>query len=400
MAKRKDGYYHKEARRTVRDGSSARAGALVVGGLDVLMFVVTILSGLALLGGLFAKVLPPRAGALFVFAGLFYQIIYLVNMLSAAWWALRWKKWFFISGAMLLLGAGNVGLFYRSDISTKRPEINRERDDVVVASYNVMTFASMSDPDVGAELDSVTTWINTHSAGIVCLQESHFTERDNFEKFKEGLSKLRYGFFVNSTTSRANSSTGSGFAVLSAYPIVRHGISDADENRINAVWADVKVGRDTVRVFNTHLQSTGITQEDSRTTLSTHIIEETERGDKLLGVARKMYGNYKRRSVEANHISSQIKGSKYPVIVCGDFNDTPVSYTYRKMKTRRLEDAFVECGRGVEYTYTGLYKLFRIDYILSDKEYFTVKSYDSFNLDISDHKALVVRLGRNTQQVQ
>jgi endonuclease/exonuclease/phosphatase family metal-dependent hydrolase len=259
-----------------------------------------------------------------------------------------------------------------------------------------MAFAAMSDSDVSAELDSVSMWINKRGANIVCLQESHFSSRNTFDSFKEGLTRLRYGFFVNATTSRADSQTGSGFAVLSAYPIVRHGISDADESSINAVWADVKVGRDTVRIFNTPLQSTGITREDSQTTLSAHIIEDKQGGDKLMGVARKMYGNYKLRAAEAKHISSQIKGSKYPVIVCGDFNDTPVSFTYRKMKTRRLEDAFVECGRGVEYTYKGLYNIFRIDYIFSDKEFFNVKSYDSYSMDLSDHKALIVRLGRDS----
>lgn len=396
MAKKRDGYYRTEARKARRESSPMGLWRLVVSGCDVVVFVVTIISALLLLAGLLAKVVDPTATPLFVFAGLFYQIIFMVNMGCALWWALRWRKWFFVSLAMLIIGMGNMGLFYRSNISTKIPEINRDRNDLVVASYNVMAFAAMSDSDVSAELDSVSMWINKRGANIVCLQESHFSSRNTFDSFKEGLTRLRYGFFVNSTTSRADSQTGSGFAVLSAYPIVRHGISDADESSINAVWADVKVGRDTVRIFNTHLQSTGITREDSQTTLSAHIIEDKQGGDKLIGVARKMYGNYKLRAAEAKHISSQIKGSKYPVIVCGDFNDTPVSFTYRKMKTRRLEDAFVECGRGVEYTYKGLYNIFRIDYIFSDKEFFNVKSYDSYSMDISDHKALIVRLGRDS----
>ncbi len=396
MAKKRDGYYRSEVRRSRQRESKVGIGGIVLSVTDMVLFVVTILSALLLLAGLLAKVVNPRATTLFVLPGLFYQIIYLFNMGCALWWAIRWKKWFLISAFMLLVGGGSMGLFYRSDISTKAPVVNRERGDVVVATYNAKAFGVMEgESGLGAEIDSVTTWINSKGAHIVCLQESHFSERSSFDAFKQGLSRLSYGFFVNSTTSRANSQTGAGFAILSAYPIVRHGISDADSVSIHAVWADVKIGRDTVRVFNTHLQSTGITKEDSATTLSTNIIEDEEGGEKLLGIVRKMNHNYRQRASEASHISDQIDGSMYPVVVCGDFNDTPMSYTYRKMRAGRLRDAFVECGRGVEYTYKGLYNIFRIDYILPDEEFFSVKSYDSYDLGTSDHKALVVRLGRD-----
>lgn len=396
MANQRDGYYKREARRVRQDGAGWQIWGICCSVFDVVMIVITILAALALLGGLLAKVIDPRSTVLFVFAGLFYPIIYLVNLCCGLWWAVRWNKMFFVSAAVLLIGAGSMGLFYRSDISTKKPTVDKDRGDVVVATYNVMTFSAMSDKDMRAEQDCVAGWINDQGAHIVCLQESYFSAQSNFDDFKDKLSKLSYGFFVNSTPSRAESQKGSGFAILSAYPIVRRGISDADENSINAVWADVKIGRDTVRVFNTHLQSTGITSEESHTTLTTDIIDDDKGGDKLIGIARKMARNYRVRAGEASHISHQITGSKYPVVVCGDFNDTPMSYAYKHMKTRRLNDAFVKCGKGVEYTYKGLYNLFRIDYIFSDKEFFDVKSYDSYTLDVSDHKAIVVRLGRES----
>ncbi len=396
MAKKRDGYYRSEARHSRHKEPTIGMGGLVVRVMDVLLFVLTILSALALLAGLLAKVVNPRATTLFVLPGLFFQIVYLFNVGCALWWAVRWKKWFFISLAVLLLGGGSMGLFYRSDLATKIPEVNRERGDVVVATFNAKAFGVMENKQgLEAEMDSLTQWINSKGAHIVCLQESHFSEKCTFGDFKDGLSRLGYGFFVNSTTSRADSQTGAGFAILSTYPIVRHGISDADSTHIHAVWADVKVGRDTLRVFNTHLQSTGITKEDSNTTLSTNIIDDEKGGDKLVEIVRKMNRNYRLRAAEASHISDQIDGSKYPVVVCGDFNDTPMSYTYRKMRAGRLDDAFVECGRGVEYTYKGLYNIFRIDYILPDEEFFTVKSYDSYDLSTSDHKALIVRLGRD-----
>ena len=109
-----------------------------------------------------------------------------------------------------------------------------------------------------------------------------------------------------------------------------------------------------------------------------------------------MVKNYAQRAVQAEQVAEAVEQSPHPVVVCGDFNDTPVSYVYRTIRRAgNLVDSFVEKGRGVEHTFKGLYNLFRIDYILADKEAFEVKSYDSYDEPMSDHKPVVVRLGRD-----
>lgn len=384
MAKRRAEYYHDENRRVKRERPKGAGRAFVLWLLDVVMFVVSLASAVALCGGLLAKVVNPQATTMFVFAGLFYQIIYLVNLACALWWVVRWKRWFWLSAAMLLVGGGSIGLFYRSDIRQKGEEVVRAREDVTIATYNVMNFNDA--------FDDVAEWIESQRAQIICLQEAHFSSGSSFDEFKGKLKKLGYGFFTNADPNNGDSKTGSGYALFSAYPIVRHRVADADSLNVNGVWADVKIGRDTVRIFNLHLQSTGVTSEEQTATLSHRIVEDSLGRTKLSNVVTKVVDNYRARATEARNVASLVESSPHPVVVCGDFNDTPVSYTYGHLRSAGLADAFVEKGRGVEHTFKGLYNLFRIDYILPQKDAFEVKTYNSYDLDYSDHKPIVVTL--------
>lgn len=390
MAKRAD-YYHDENRRVVHNRPRGGGRALFLWVMDLLMLVVSVVAALALIAGLLSKVIDPRSVALFAFAGLFYQVIFVVNVACALWWVVRWKRWFALSAVVLLLGAGSIGLFYRSDMSNKEPEVERAREDVKIASYNVMNFSDTHTPAGENNYDRVMEWLNEEGVQIVCLQEAHFSSSRSFAGFKDGLKRMGYGFFTHSHTDKAGSQTGSGYTILSAYPIVRHDVVFASKE-VKGVWADVKIARDTVRVYNLHLQSTGITHEERNDTLSPQIIDDTLARAKLSKVVGKMVENYRARAEQAEAVAEHIDRSPYPTIVCGDFNDTPMSYTYGTIADSDFADSYVVRGRGSEHTFKGLYNLFRIDYILAEEDDFEIKSYRSYDKDYSDHKAVVVTI--------
>ena len=395
----REGYYYNENRKARRERPQGAGRKFVWGVFDVVMLVVSIVAALALVLALMSRVINPEHFILPAFAGLFYPVVYLVNLFCALWWVVRWDRWFWLSAAMLFLGGGSIGLFYRSDVGTKPVTVDRERSDVVVATYNVMNFSDAGKPEAATSFDRVADWVNKNGIQLLCLQEAHFSSEHDFKAFRDQLKKLSYGHYVNGNASEAGESSGSGYALFSAWPIVRRGVASVDKQLVYSVWADVKIGRDTVRVFNNHLQSTGITLEDRSTTLHPAIALDDEAGSKLMRIVRKMAGNYRQRVEQAKEVAKAVKESPHPVVVCGDFNDTPVSYVYRVVrKGGNLQDAFVEKGRGAEHTFKGLYKLFRIDYIMTDKEAFEVKDYASHNESMSDHKPVVVRLGRNDEK--
>lgn len=387
-------YYHDENRKVVRSRPKGGVGKGALWVLDAVVMLLTVVGALALVGGLLAKVIDPRTTSLFAFVGLFYQVVYVVNIACALWWVVRWKRYFFVSAAMLLIGANSIGLFYRSDAKVESGDVERSRNNLVVATYNVMNFSEFGASDEISNYHQVMEWLNGQGVHVACLQEAHFSSSKSFGEFRAGLKKMGYGFFVNARVDSEESQTGSGYAVLSTYPIVRHSIVERGETNIGGVWADIKIDRDTIRVFNLHLQSTGISNTDRTDTLSPQIIDDTMACAKLSKIADKMVGNYRVRASQAEVVARAIEESPHAVVVCGDFNDTPVSYTYHQILSEDVVDTFVERGRGVEFTFKGLYDLFRIDYILSDRESFDVKRYRSFDLDYSDHKPIVATLQR------
>lgn len=392
------GNYYRDENRANRNHQQTIGGttSVVLWVVDILMLALSSVAAVLLLLSFLAPVLSPQQTPLFVFMGLFYQVIYLVNVACALWWVVRWKRWFFFSAAVLLLGAGNISLFYRADWSTKEQEVETSKEDLTIVTYNVGSFG----PEKEKCYDGVAEWLNEQQPTIVCLQEAYFYNQERLEYFRSQLNRLSYARFVDSIPEKNDNEevSGSGFMFLSDYPIVRCEEVDVDSLNVNAVMVDVKIGRDTLRVYNLHLQSTGITGTERNETLTRHIISDTMARTKLTNVAEKMANNYVIRADEVDGVAKHISLTPHPVILCGDFNDTPVSYAYNTIRRTGLTDAYMEKGKGVEHTFRGLYNLFRIDYVMVEEEEFVVKQYESFDLDYSDHKALKVRIMPTSQE--
>ncbi|MDY3978495.1 MAG: endonuclease/exonuclease/phosphatase family protein [Tidjanibacter sp.] len=379
------GYYKDESDSGRHKGSGHKNGSLLLKVLDVLVVVVTFVGGVALLLALLSKWISPQHASVLAFLGLFYPIIYIVNCICGLWWAIRWRKLFFVSLAVLLMGFGNLKLFYHNDLRKEYSAPPRGRDEITLVSFNVMNFSAPDDSNGVKCYDAIINFLNERRVAIVCMQEAYFSQSFDVQQLKERLSGISYSHHVNSSGSGEH---GSGLVILSTYPIVRNGIVQIDSTSVRSIWSDLKIGRDTVRVVCNHLQSTAIDQEDMHTTLTPQIMEDTLAREKLMVVGRKMARNYRARAEQAELLHRFVEESPYRTIVCGDFNDTPVSYAVNKVSSG-MQDAFVECGRGTCPTFKGFWNLFRIDYVLLS-DGLAVKHYSSFDLEMSDHRPVEV----------
>ena len=179
--------------------------------------------------------------------------------------------------------------------------------------------------------------------------------------------------------------------VYSRYPIVRSKNIPFEMTNNSAMWVEVKVEDQVIRVYNAHLETTGINttmHRAAKAQVNTGIETESNR------LLRALYGNYTigmmARAGQANVLAMDMRESEVPVIVCGDFNDVPYSYVYNTMLGDKA-DGFKECGSGYMYTFRGGKKNVRIDYIFHDKV-FKGMTYYKKELTYSDHYPVFMKL--------
>jgi endonuclease/exonuclease/phosphatase family metal-dependent hydrolase len=185
-----------------------------------------------------------------------------------------------------------------------------------------------------------------------------------------------------------------GIATFSRWPIVSKGVIRFSSNPANVcIFTDIVHKKDTIRLFNIHLESIQFSREDYLfvNDLKNNADEQEKVTARLQSMARKLKSAFSTRTMQAQKVAVEIEKSPYPVIVSGDFNDTPSSYAYHRI-SHGLADAFIRSGRGISQTYAGPFPSFRIDYILYDQDRFAVSDYRKINQKYSDHLPVKARL--------
>ena len=153
------------------------------------------------------------------------------------------------------------------------------------------------------------------------------------------------------------------------------------------------MGNDTVRIYNMHLQSIAFAPNDYKYIEDLQSDVENEDIERSKNILRRLKLAFIKRAKQSELISASISSCHFPIIVCGDFNDTPASYTYHTI-SQNLNDAFVESGNGLGRSYVGKFPSFRIDYILhSDK--FKAHNFKTIREELSDHFPVVTYLEEN-----
>ena len=252
-----------------------------------------------------------------------------------------------------------------------------------ILSYNVMGFDGCVKKD---GKNPILTYLQNSKADILCLQEyatsdshRHLTQKD----IERALKAYPYHHISKLGDAQA---TTNRMAIFSKYPVlsVRQLKYQSDYN--GSFVYELKIGKDTVTIINNHLESNKLTKQDKvvyEDILSAPEREKVESGLRLL--LGKLAEASAIRAPQADAIAQAVKQSKHPsVIVCGDFNDTPISYTHR-VAGRDLNDAFTQSGQGLGISYNQNKFYFRIDHILTSKNLQTYNCTEDKRNKHSDH---------------
>jgi endonuclease/exonuclease/phosphatase family metal-dependent hydrolase len=307
------------------------------------------------------------------FLGLLYPYILLINLLFLLYYALRksWKVLFSLT--VILLGYQHLFNYFQPI-----PNFGKVPKGVRLLSYNVHHFDGDNEKKQTPRLE-IIEYLRKADADIICLQEAPLDKTGKLspEAIRDALPGIKHYHLAH-----ANSYAGQ--LTLSKFPIVRLGEIRFENSANMVLFSDIvlKPG-DTVRVFNCHFQSYKITPEDYSLIDpgKSGTNEQQLREAKL--ITRKMAIAFSIRARQSRTVATQIRKCPYPVIVCGDFNDTPLSYTYHILG-QQLKDSFAEAGFGFSNTYNGLLPSFRIDYILYSP-HFKAFSYRCDRVGLSDH---------------
>ncbi len=355
--------------------------------LDVAVLLLSLLFAALLLLSYFAPRVNPNHGWWVALLGLASPVLYIANTLTLLYWVMRWRYYVVVPLLALLLGLGKVSLFF-NPVFKKHYDKDAEKPAFTVMSYNVEGFLCHDERNAPRpNMDSIGAFIVAQSPDILCMQEYQITPRLPQWKIDGILGALPYKTVHYAIAGRNGS--GWGLAIYSRYPLSNVQVIPFENTSNCALAADVVMGGDTLRVFNCHLQTTSLTLSD-RLFMTTEEFVQSDNGVKkqrLKDILVKLRDNYKIRAVQADSIAALVAAATHPVILCGDFNDTPMSYTYHRVRGD-MSDPFVEKGRGAPNTYRGFFNLFRIDYVFHTPRYRAV-SYNTPESDVSDHNPVV-----------
>ena len=177
--------------------------------------------------------------------------------------------------------------------------------------------------------DSIYRFIQQEDPDIICFQEYYTQEKGLFAASRlHRLLKNTPFRHINSALGN-NSSSNYGIATFSSYPVIGKGIIHFENTFNAAIYTDIKIYGDTLRIFNNHLQSIHLRAANYSFLDSLRLRYNEQQMEEILDISHRLKNAFVKRSKQADLISGKIAESPYPVIVCGDFNDTPVSYRGR-----------------------------------------------------------------------
>ena len=338
--------------------------------LGKLMYLFGLLAMAGLLGAYAASYIDPNVSVLPALLGVSYPYLLIANLVFLLYWVLRWKKMAWFELAVILLGIPAFMTYY----GTAEVREADEPADLAILSYNVRYFDFYNWSEDKNARKKLLDYLNGYKGDVICLQEFSMKFGSADEKaLANRLNTYPYRYISDN------------MGIFSRLPIVGQGrLAFPKDDSGSCLYCDLVVGNDTVRVYNVHLESYRFSTKDRAFVQGIGKgIKDGELSDGARGLAARFAVATRNRAKQAEQISRHLCRSPYFVILCGDFNDTPLSYTYRKMKTG-LRDAFIECGRGVGNTYIGEFPSFRIDYILHSPELSAV-SYFRDTVALSDH---------------
>jgi endonuclease/exonuclease/phosphatase family metal-dependent hydrolase len=343
------------------------------------------------LNGLFAFLMLLSVLAMYIqpdfwiipsFLALTFPFLLFINLVFLVIYVYYRKKYFLLPLAAIILAYPALTNTFSFNLPVKSAD-----DEFRLMSYNVRLF-NLYDwiEDIHAA-DEIMAVIKRENPDVLCMQEfySNSTERNLIDEIMET------GDFLQYYCPGYENGKSFGSIIFSRFPIVNYGSFQADGSDNTFVFADIEAGDRTLRFYSLHLASLYLSNSDYDFIDNIADNNRSETVESLNGILSKMSFAYNKRLSEISAITRHSNETELPVILCGDFNDVPVSYAYRYFRSD-YKDAFKTAGFGIGNTYIRRLVRFRIDYVFYNEPLKAV-DFNVIRKKYSDHYPVVVDFG-------
>ncbi len=355
------------------------------------MLVVNLIFVILLLLSYLSLYISPEYFWPIAFAGLVYPVFFLINLFFVLFWLVFLKKYFILSLITILLGYNQVNTYIKLAGSGNKLSFE---NSLTVMSYNVRLFDLYNWRNESSKTTKslIFNLFKSESPDILCIQDYYNGPRKRAD-FGDTICRMAaFNYRSIELMSKDNKGFPYGLAIFSKYPLFNPQKIEFPNSKVNFCQSgDVKIGKDTIRIINMHLESIKFGKEDytfvNEVTNAQTANEKFKKG--FLAIFGKMKSAYLKRAPQIEVVTKFVQSSPYPVILTGDFNDTPVSYSYRQI-ANELDDTFVDAGKGLGQTHSQIISMLRIDYIFHSEKFKTIE-HRTIDKDYSDHYPVVAR---------
>lgn len=328
--------------------------------------LINLVIGSGLLISAYSPFISPVTHPFWACAGLFFPLFLVANFFCLLYWLFLHRYWALLPVFLYASCWGAIRTYIPFNRSHQVEATARTIDFI---SYNVMYLYTSY--DVGHEtVFPILEYLKEKNADIVCLQEFPM----NNKKALKAMGMYPYRVMEKS------------LACFSKYPILSHRLIDYESVYNGSMMVEVKVDDDTLLVINNHLESNKLDSHDKSAYRS--ILESPDKNKvKTKGkyLLKKLAEAVSIRGPQADSVAKVIRQNTHDLkLVCGDFNDSPISYAHRVIG-KGLQDAFVEAGNGMGFSYNRSSMYFRIDHVFASNYFKVVDCEVDNKIKASDH---------------
>ncbi len=328
---------------------------------QLIRFVNYIFAILLLLGYLLPYFSPKLLSKLNVLS-LVVPALILFNFLFLLYWLFQLKKQFLLSLFVLI-----IGYFISTPLYKISSKTQKSSDELKIMSYNVRLFNAYNWIDDALIPKKIKRFVETENPDVICFQEFH----------PSGTNLFHYPYHYIKTNDKNKKF---GQAIYSKFKIINQGSLDFEHTQNNAIFVDILKKRDTIRIYNLHIESLGLNPNKENF--------GQQNKEKIL---TRIASEFQKQQDQVERILAHQKKCKYPILVGGDFNNTAYSWTYKNLKSD-FKDSYLQAGKGFGRTFSLRGIPLRIDFIFADK-ILKINQHKNYQVKYSDHYPIMATIG-------